>query len=162
MYLPIWLKVTLLLILSVVMILLFVKVYGLYRIYNKYPELVKSLELGEQMIANNNVGENCLYVDFEHYPKLKDRGFVNIGGASKTEAEKFLENVTENTNCIQDAQLIGIEYKNGQASATYTCEKQGVITEFTWTDFEDSCSYMQYLKNWNLPVGYSLLSINRP
>lgn len=59
MYLPIWLKVTLLLILSVVMILLFVKVYGLYRIYNKYPELVKSLALGEQMIANNNVGENC-------------------------------------------------------------------------------------------------------
>lgn len=145
------------------MILLFVKIYGLYRIYNKYPELVKSLELGEQMIANNNVGENCSYVDLEHYSQLKTEGFVNIGEPGRTEEkEQFLEKVTDTTNCIQDAQLIGIEYKNGHASATYTCERQGVIMEFTWTDFDDSCSYMQYLKSWNLPVGYSSLSINRP
>lgn len=50
--------------------------------------------------------------------------------------------------------------KNGSAAATYVCKKNGVITEVTWSDVQDTCIYMQYLESWNLPIGkYSLLSV---
>lgn len=114
------------------------------------------------MIANNNVGENCSYVDFKKFSELKSKNFVNLASPEYAyDQHKYRSKLTD-TNCIKDAKLIKIEYKYGHVRATYTCEKEDIITEFTWTDFDDSCSYMEHLKSWNLPVGYSLLSINRP
>lgn len=161
MSLPIWLKILACLILGITILILSAKLYGLYRIYSKYPKLVKALELGEQMISHKYVSKDCSYVDFNHFPELKQGGFANLGEPGTTYMrEKYLK---VDTQCIHDAKLIGIEYKYGHARATYTCEKADVITEVTWTDFENSCSYMKTLKSWNLPVGwYSLLSVNRP
>lgn len=161
--LPRWLKILAGLILSIIILIVFVNIYSLYRVYVKYPELVRALELGEQMLSNDNVGENCSYVDFEHFPELKARSIVNLAAPEYIyDQQKYRLKVTD-TNCIRNAKLINIGYQHGHAIATYTCQKDDVITEFTWTDFKDSCSYMEYLKSWNLPMGkYSLLSVSRP
>lgn len=162
MHVPIWLKFLMYATLGITIIILLVNLLNLYKIYTKYPELVKALDLGEKMISHGYISRDCFYVDFDNYPELKKKGFINLGQPGNTYAkEKFLQSKLD-TQCIQDAKLISIEYKYGHARATYTCEKEGVVTEVTWTDFDDSCSYMKHLKSWNLPVGYSLLSINRP
>ncbi len=162
--LPTWLKILVCLMLGITVLVFLAKIQDLYRIYTNNPELVRALELGERMVSGDMVGEECSYVDFDRFPELKQKGFFNLGAPDHIEkTKKYFETVSSDINCIENAQLMGTEYKYGHATATYICQKEGVITEFTWTDFYDSCSYAQYLKSWNLPEGkYSLLSTNRP
>ena len=163
MHFPKWLKNCVGLILFIVILIALTNGYNIYQVKANYPEIMKTLELSQYMISNGIRGENCAFTDFNHFPELKSRGLINLAEPGHTPAkEKFLEGVS-NRQCIKDAKLIAIEYEYGHARATYACEKDGVITEFTWTDFKDSCSYMEYLKSWNLPIGkYSLLSVDRP
>lgn len=66
-------------------------------------------------------------------------------------------------NCIKDAKLVyaGV-YQNDYGVATYRCYEQDLIIEYSWTDFQNSCSIMEVKKEWNIPEKQTIYSLNTP
>lgn len=119
----------------------------------KYNHIFKALYLGEVMKKKNMVMESC------SYGKVKDINLKAINLLNPLNREK----TQYHANCIKDASLVYVGiYKKKYGVATYRCYDKDLVIEYSWTDFQNSCSILELKKDWNIPEKESIHSLNTP
>ncbi|MGR2826374.1 hypothetical protein FY048_12760 [Acinetobacter sp. 1124_18A] len=119
----------------------------------KYNHIFKALYLGEIMKKKNMIMESC------SYGKVKDINLKAINLIDPINRGR----VQYHANCIKDAKLVYIGiYQNDYGVATYRCYEKDLVLEYSWTDFQDSCSILEVKKEWNIPEKETIHSLNTP
>lgn len=119
----------------------------------KYKSIFKALYLGEVMKKRNMIMEACSYGRIKN-PNLN---IVNLIDPINRGKSKY------HASCIKDASLIYVGlFQKDYGVATYRCYDKDLILEYSWTDFEDSCSILEIKKEWNIPEKETIHSLNTP
>lgn len=119
----------------------------------KYNHIFKALYLGEVMKKKNMIMESCSYGKVKNI-NLKAINLIDPINRGRTQYH---------ANCIKDAKLVYVGlYQNDYGVATYRCYDNDLILEYSWTDFQDSCSILEVKKEWNIPEKETIHSLNNP
>ncbi|MFV5583101.1 hypothetical protein VXQ32_01165 [Acinetobacter oleivorans] len=119
----------------------------------KYKQIFKALYLGEVMKKKNMIMESC------SYGKINS---INLNAINLIDPINRAKN-KYHANCIKDANLIYVGlYQKDYGVATYRCYDKDLILEYSWTNFQDSCSILEVKREWNIPEKETIHSLNTP
>jgi hypothetical protein len=131
--------------------------FSLIRFYNTY----KTLSYSEVMIKRGRLHHDyCLPTGFKDANEQKrlsllieedyqeKRGSRPDWPASLGNIERFK---ATGPNCLKESKLINFEFKCKEAYATYACESDDYVREFTYTaNGGEKCFYIGYKKTWGI------------
>lgn len=125
--------------------------FSFIRFYNTY----QTLSAGQYKIDTNRAtSRNCNYLslrspDDEHLIKLisdanhslRTKSDLNVPYTGQT-AFTYI-----GAKCTSKAKLVHLQYKGNEAHATFMCEQNGLVEEFTYSSSDVKCAVMQYKKD---------------
>lgn len=129
--------------------------FSFTRFYNTYD----TLSFSEVMIQKGRTSSyHCSYLRFdedekkklatilkEDYLKNPNTGTVNYLDYEITQFRHL------GANCLAEAKLIDFKTKDNRAYATFSCERENLVQEFTYSSSNDGiCSVVQYKKEWGI------------
>lgn len=142
--------------------------FSFYRFYNTY----RTLSFSEVMVQRGYVHHDyCFDVGFEG--AIEKARLAPLIEADYQEYRKSrpdwpsslgnIDSITESgPSCLKNAKLINFEFNCKEAYATYACELNDNITEFTYTaNRNEKCSVMSYKKSWGIEPKRTLESTYR-
>lgn len=130
--------------------------FSLIRLYNTY----QTLSFSEVMIQQGHVSAYyCNFIPFEDdqeklrlWPLVRDAYYDD----PRTRPDNYLS-VDNNVfmplgaNCVSESKLINFTFKENEAYATFSCEREGVIQEFSYSSSGgEKCGVIQYKKGWGI------------
>ncbi|GAA5006607.1 hypothetical protein GCM10023206_12300 [Acinetobacter puyangensis] len=71
--------------------------------------------------------------------------------------------IKKHADCINDSKLISVNnYYEKYNVAVFQCRNNNLIIEYSWTDFENSCSIMEVKEDLKISPGYTVKHLNSP
>lgn len=131
---------------SLLMMFFIFDLQGNLQTYLKYRKYFKALYLGDKMKNENMVLRNCSDISIQE------------------DLHKKFENIPKaNISCLNKSKLIYIgPYYGDHAVATFRCFNDDLVVEYSWTDFQESCSIIVSKKSWNIPEKMTVEHLNSP
>lgn len=128
--------------------------FSFIRFYNTY----QTLSAGQYKIDTNSAtSRNCSPLSLslpkdEHLIKLISDANYSLRKKSNPNA-LYREETTFTSigaKCTSKAKLVHLQYKGNEAHATFMCEQDGFVEEFTYSSSDVKCAVMQYKKEWGV------------
>lgn len=129
--------------------------FSFTQFYNTYD----TLSFSEVMIKKGRTSSyHCTYSSLttrekdKLAPLITYEYYKNTGvDFNKDEVSKITQFKNLGTNCLSKAKLIAFRIIDDQAYATFSCEKESFIKEFTYTSGNDgTCDVIEYKKEWGI------------
>lgn len=129
--------------------------FSFYKFYNTY----RTLSYGDIMVKRGHVHHDiCFEVGFDSeseknrlVPLIKESYRLN----TQSDLSEYVDNVdrfiTASPSCLKEAKLINFEFNCKETYATYACDVDGYVNEFTYTgNRNEKCNVIRYKKSWGI------------
>ncbi|OTG93467.1 hypothetical protein [Acinetobacter sp. ANC 4973] len=125
----------------IITFVIFFDLYGKLKTFLQYKSIFDALYFGELMKEKNLVLENCTYLALE---QKNNKNLIQADTYKKT---------LKNAQCLSQAKLISIKFVHSDYSiVTFSCEDNNLVLEYSWTNFQESCSIIEMQKESYMPL----------
>lgn len=126
--------------------------FSLVKLHNTYITLAAGLY---KIDVNSPYSRNCSSVTLnlpeeEHLSILISNIIYERNKAYGAQYSKATNFSMIGADCTSQAKLINFEFKNNIAYATFACETDNLVQEFTFSNTNSNCEVVEYKKEWGI------------